>query len=59
MLSDWHHTLLSYISRNNDCIEAGGEKAYLASGVLIFYHPFQFKKEIHKALKNLNSIYLD
>lgn len=59
MLSDWHHTLLSYITRSIDCIAAGGEKPYLDSGVLIFYHPFQFTKEIHKALKNLNKHYLD
>jgi len=59
MLSDWHHTLLSYISKNIDCIAAGGEKPYLNTGILIFYHPFQFEKEIHKALKNLNTVYLD
>ena len=59
MLSDWHHTLLSYITRSIDCVKAGGEKPYLDSGVLIFYHPFQFKKQIHKNLKVLNNVFLD
>lgn len=55
---DWHLTLLSYISKHVDCLAAGGEEEYLKTGPSLFLMPFQFTKEIHKTLKNLDQIYL-
>ena len=59
MIMDWHLTLLSYISKNIECIELGGEEEFKKQSPPTFFAPFMFPKEVHKTLKNLDLEFLE